>query len=70
MIKVLTLAEARAAGFDIVKGDYVDTADNNADRWYIDDKNSSTVDRRGSGFRTRQEALEALNERIGTLGKS
>jgi hypothetical protein len=61
---MLTLKEAREKGYDIVKGSYVGTTDNSADKWYIDKIDSNTIDRRG-GFATRKDALAALSERLG-----
>ena len=43
----------------ITKGAYYGTTDDRADRWYIVD-DSAVLDRRGEGYRTKQEALEAL----------
>lgn len=64
MSKTLTLKEAKEKGYRIIRGSYTGTTDDRADRWYIDNLNSNIIDKRGPGFRTRQDALEALSERI------
>lgn len=69
MIKSLTTAEAKEKGYEIVKGDYVGSTNNNADRWYFDNINSSTTDRRGRGYMTRKEALAALTEHLAVRGE-
>jgi len=45
------------------RGDYVGTTDNRADRWYIDDRESNTIDRRGAGFTTRKKCQEEIDRR-------
>lgn len=42
--------------FTVERGAYRNTTDDRLDRWYISDRLSSVVDRRGSGYRTRAEA--------------
>ncbi len=53
-------ADARKAGYTIRRGSYIGTPDDRLDRWYIERIDAPCVDRRGSGFRTRREALEDL----------
>lgn len=50
-------------GYEITRGDYVGTTDNRIDRWYID-HSDGPVDRRGAGYRTQQEAMEALDQML------
>jgi hypothetical protein len=57
----MTEARARKAGYQITRGSYRGTSDDRADRWYIETI-TGPVDRRGSGYRTRAEALQALDE--------
>jgi len=61
---LLTVKKARALGYDVTRGGYVGTSDDNADRWYID--SATTCERRGAGFRTRREALEYLTDNLRT----
>lgn len=66
MAQALTFEQARHRGWTIERGAYQGTTDDRHDRWYvyrIDTHNA--VDRRGSGYRTRREALEALDDRLG-----
>ncbi|MEW8957841.1 MAG: hypothetical protein AB2448_01825 [Moorella sp. (in: firmicutes)] len=65
----LTLKQARQKGYDVVRGAYHGTTDDRADRWYIMDRSSPVIDRRGSGYRTRKEALEALTEALALRGE-
>ena len=62
----MTTAEARKAGYEVVRGAYVGTTDNRLDRWYIEPVDATAVDRT-YGYRTRREALEAV-ERIAKYG--
>ena len=55
----MTTAQARLLGFEIVRGNYVGTPDDRADRWYIN-QIPGPVDHRGSGFLTRKSALQEL----------
>ena len=57
----MTIKQIRKAGYEITRGDYYGTADNNARRWYIQPI-SGPVDRRGRGFATRREAMFALGD--------
>lgn len=45
----------------ISKGAYVGTTDDRYDRWYIEDLESSVVDRRGSGYATLADVSDALD---------
>ena len=62
----MTTAEAREAGYEITRGSYSGTSDDNIDRWYIQRIDTDTVDRRGYGYPTRKDALLALEEYLGT----
>jgi len=57
----ITTAEARKAGYEINRGSYVGTTDDNIDRWYIEAITADAVDRRGQGYATRRESLESLD---------
>ena len=57
----MTMAQIRKAGYEITRGDYQGTNDNNARRWYVQPI-SGPVDRRGRGFATRREARFALED--------
>lgn len=61
---MLTSKEAKALGFTVVRGDYIGTADNRADRWYIDKLDDPVIDRRGEGFATKEDALRYLTSRL------
>ena len=58
----MTEAQAKQLGYYIESGSYVGTTDDRADRWYIGSYASPAVDRRGQGYRTKREALEAIAE--------
>jgi len=60
----MTIAQARAAGYEINRGSYQGTTDDRLDRWYIEATNSKVVDRRGPGFATRKAALDHLSQVI------
>jgi hypothetical protein len=47
--------------FDISRGSYIGTEDS-ISGWYVDHKDSDTLDRRGPGFRTLREAIENIDE--------
>jgi hypothetical protein len=58
-------------GYVIARGDYVGFAifarlhgrRYRSRRWYVTDPDSTTVDRRGAGFRTIAEAKQVINRR-------
>ena len=58
--------------FDISRGSYIrkrgpwaiGTSDDNIEGWYVDHKNSDTLDRRGPGFSTLKEAVRHINRGI------
>lgn len=60
----LTTAEARDAGYAVVRGAYRGTTDDRLDRWYIERTDSRVISRLGSGYSTRADALWALTERL------
>jgi hypothetical protein len=55
-------------GFDIVRGSYLTTTDDRADRWYVDDPSDNTIDRRGSGYPTIAEAKKSIDEYVAWQG--
>lgn len=57
----MTMTQIRKSGYEITRGDYYGSADNNARRWYIQPINGP-VDRRGRGYATRREAMFALED--------
>jgi hypothetical protein len=48
---------AKKKRFSVSRGSYRGTNDDRADRWYVEDDHSRTVDRRGPGYKTKREAL-------------
>jgi len=61
-MKTLTEKQAQKRGYKIVRGAYQGTCDDCMSGWYVQDMNSTIVDRRGPGFATKKEALEQLTE--------
>jgi hypothetical protein len=53
----------RYRGARISRGAYYGTADDRADRWYIDDPAAPSIDRRGPGFPRLVDAREAIDYR-------
>jgi hypothetical protein len=51
-------------GYVIERGDYIGTSDDQIDRWYVTDPESTTVDRRGNGYRTIRDAKQVINQRL------
>jgi hypothetical protein len=49
-------------GYEITKGNYRNSNDDNIDGWYIDDPDSSTIDRRGRGHQTLADAKAQIDE--------
>lgn len=60
----MTTADARKAGYEIVRGSYVSGSDDRAQDWYIQRIDADHVNRLGRGYRTRKDALEALAKRL------
>ena len=55
--------------FDISRGSLVETykgvwGEDSANGWYVDHKDSDTLDRRGPGFRTLREAVENIDDGV------
>jgi hypothetical protein len=50
--------------FDISRGSYIASWDDSIDGWYVDHKDSDTIDRRGPGFSTLKEAVRHINRGI------
>lgn len=63
----MTEAQAKRAGYKITRGDYHGTNDDRFDGWYIHRIGEATLDRRGSGFATKREALATLGQRLEIL---
>ena len=59
-----TETQAKRAGYRIVRGSYQDTTDDRSDRWYVEHESAQVVDRRGAGYATRREALDAIGDRL------
>jgi len=59
---MLTEKKAKKLGYRIIEGCYNGTNDNKAGRYYIDKIDSSTIDCRGSGFKSKKAALQYLKE--------
>ena len=52
------------ARYELIRGSYTGTSDDVAGRWYLVDRESDIIDKRGPGFATRREALDTLVERL------
>jgi hypothetical protein len=57
----------RYRGYTIQRGDYLNTNDNRADRWYAERADSDVVDRRGQGYSTIQDAKRGVDEYLATI---
>lgn len=53
---------SKVNGYEISRGSYHNTSDDCINGWYIDNPNSTTIDRRGPGFSTKKEAVEAAKK--------
>ena len=53
--------------FGAIEGAYTGTSDDVAGRWYIVDREGDAIDKRGRGWRTRAEAIDALTERLDAI---
>lgn len=60
----MNIEQAHKLGYEVVRGAYHGTTDDRADGWYIQDTWIPLVDRRGPGYRTRQDALDALEDAL------
>jgi len=60
----MTIEEAKKSGYRVIRGSFTGTSDDRADRWYLDDLNSNLIDKRGAGFKTLQDALDTLAQRL------
>ena len=60
-MNTLTNRQAKKLGYSIDHGDYVNTCDDRADRYYISHSSDRCVDRRGNGFATIKDALNHLS---------
>ena len=56
----MTTEQIRKEGYEITRGDYHGTSDNNARRWYIQPSRGRL--RRGRGYPTRKDAVSALED--------
>jgi len=59
----MTTREARDAGYAVGRGASSGTSEDRADRWYHWSM-SGPIDKRGSGFRTRAQALADLADNL------
>ena len=55
--------------FDIKRGNYIGTADDSIDAWYVDHKDSDGIDRRGSGFATLREAVDNIDFEVDVVAR-
>lgn len=62
-VPVLTIEQAREKGYDVVRGDYQNTPDNQRNRFYVE-RLDGPVCRFGPGYATQLAALEALTEQL------
>lgn len=51
--------------FTAIQGSYRNTTDDRLGRWYIHRIGDTVLDKRGPGFRTKKEALEAARRDMG-----
>ena len=61
-------ADAQDIGYTVTRGDYHGTADNRADRWYIERADAKTGRRVGIGFATLKDVrweLKVLRRQLG-----
>ncbi len=60
-VKLNYRRELRKLGYDAERGGFIGTCDDRADRWYVYEipDQRTTIDRRGPGFATLQEAYTA-----------
>lgn len=58
---------AQDHGYGIDEGSYYGTNDDVAGTYYIDNRSSSMIDRRGRGYPTKRAAYEAMLEHIATM---
>ena len=64
----MTMRVARLHGWTIERGAYVGTTDDRADRWYAYRLDTyGAIDRRGSGYATRRDALDAVQDWMDTV---
>jgi len=58
----ITCAEraAKRLGYSINRGSYVSTTDDRINRWYVERDECCVVDRRGSGYVLKRDALRAV----------
>lgn len=52
------------ARFDAVEGSYSGTSDDVVGRWYIVDTTGDSMDKRGRGYASREEAIGSLVDRL------
>jgi hypothetical protein len=62
----MTTKEARDLGYYVMRGSYVGTTDDRLDGWYIG-RIGEPSRHHGAGYRTRREALDALEMHIASL---
>jgi len=62
-----TADDAEEPRYAVVEGAYTGTSDDVAGRWYIVDREGDAIDKRGRGWRTRAEAIDALTERLDAI---
>ena len=64
-----TLSERQAIrrGYRLTRGAYSGTSDDRIDRWYWTYDGEDSIDRRGSGFVTKRDALKSLSQNLAML---
>jgi hypothetical protein len=58
----MNTAEARKRGYEIIRGSYAGTQEDNKDYWYIVEIGEIT--KKWYGYRTRKQALDTLETRL------
>ena len=61
--KSLQDSDFAALGYEVSRGSYVDACDDCIDGWYLSRLDSTTLDRRGSGYPSRLDAYAAAYAR-------
>ena len=55
---------AKENGYSLVRGAYIGTCDDRADRWYVEHESDTIIDRRGAGYATKKDAYDAIDSKL------
>ena len=61
---IMNAKKAKENGYSLVRGAYVGTCDDRADRWYVQHESDRVIDRRGAGYLTKKDAYDAIDYRL------